>query len=367
METLLAVSIFFVLYPYLIYPGLIIAISRFKKRVLPKGTRGRVAIVCSLHNEESVVAEKIRNFYEIDYPDMELYLGLDGCSDNTKTIAENAAKDDRVTIVPLSRMGKVGVLNHLLALVKQPYVVMTDANTIFNRDAVRLLMRCMAEGVGVVCGRLVLRDAGGTSGEGFYWKLETRLKQAESGFGCVMGANGGIYLIRKKLCDPLPPDTINDDFSLSMRALERGLKVVYAEEAVAVEDVASSDRVEFFRHVRDSAGHYRALRHHWRMLNPFHGLRFFCYTGHRAIRWMSPFMILVALIASGILAYRGHPSLLYLLGTCAALMVPVHFFGVRWKLVYIPYYFCLLNVAMAAGFSKNLLGLQGTTWQSTQR
>jgi len=342
-------------------------ISRFRKVFPQIGPRGSVAIVCSLYNEESVVAGKIRNFYEIDYPDLELYLGLDGCSDNTMAVAKNAAKDERVKIVPFPRIGKVGVLNRLLSTVTQPYVVMTDANSLFSKDAVQQLMRCLEKNVGVVCGRLMLCDAAGKSGEGFYWNLETRLKQAESRFGYVMGANGGIYLIRKELCDSLPLDTINDDFSLSMRALESGYKVVYAEDAAAEEDVAASDRTEFFRHVRDSAGHYRALRQHWRMLNPFHGLRFFFYTGHRALRWMSPFFILAALIACLVLAQRGYTNLLVVFGVGVAVMAAVHFSGIRWKPLYIPYYFCLINVAMAVGFTKNLLGLQRTSWESTPR
>jgi cellulose synthase/poly-beta-1,6-N-acetylglucosamine synthase-like glycosyltransferase len=368
-ESAFWISVLLIVYPHLVYPALLYVLPRKKTGNPGKGAAGPVAMVCSVYNEEKVIAHKIENFYRIDYPELELYLGLDGCTDNTLDEIRRAVRDDRVKVFTFPRGGKVSVLNALLEKVNQPYVVMTDANSMFRTDAVTRLMERMREGVGVVCGRLALVDEEGQSGEGIYWRIETFVKMSESDFGSVIGANGAIYLIRRELYEPLPPDTINDDFSISMRIYERGHSVVYAADAVAEEELVTTDKEEFRRHVRDGAGHFRAMRYLWRLLNPLKGKRFFFYFSHRVLRWMVPFFLISALLLNALLAER-HLIYRVLLATqCTgySLMAAVHLLGVRWKPIYAPYYFLLLNVAVLVGCIKNILGMQKTAWESTKR
>ena len=368
-ESAFWISVLLVFYPHFIYPALLSVFPRKKTGKPGKGAVGPVAVVCSVYNEEKVIAGKIENFYGIDYPELELYLGLDGCTDNTMAEIRRVVRNDRVKVFAFPRGGKVSVINALLRKVHHPYVVMTDANSMFQPDAVTRLMERMGDGVGVVCGRLELVDQDGHSGEGIYWRIETFMKMAESDFGSVIGANGAIYLFRRELYEPLPPDTINDDFSISMRIYERGHAVVYAADAVAEEMLVTTDMEEFRRHVRDGAGHFRAMRYLWRLLNPLKGKRFFFYFSHRVLRWMVPFFLLSAFICNALLAVL-HPVYQALLVVqCAgyALMAVVRFRGVRWKPIYAPYYFLLLNAAILVGCIKNLLGLQKTAWESTKR
>jgi cellulose synthase/poly-beta-1,6-N-acetylglucosamine synthase-like glycosyltransferase len=369
IEFIFWISLLLVVYPHLVYPVLLYVLPRKAKGKQDEGAAGPVAIVCSLYNEEKVIARKIENFYRLDYGDVELYLGLDGCTDNTMAEIRRAVRDDRVKVFSYPRGGKVSVLIALLNEVHQPFVVMTDANSMFRPDAVTRLMERMKEGVGVICGRLVLADEAGQSGEGIYWRIETFIKKVESDFGSVIGANGAIYLFRRELFEPLPPNTINDDFSISMRIYERGHAVVYAQDAIAEEQLVTSDAEEFRRHVRDAAGHFRAMAYLWRLLNPFRGKRFFFYFSHRVLRWAVPFLLLIALVSNAFLAVE-YPTYRVILALhCAgyALMAAVHFMGIRWKPLYIPYYFMLVNAAILLGFFKNTLGLQKTAWESTRR
>jgi cellulose synthase/poly-beta-1,6-N-acetylglucosamine synthase-like glycosyltransferase len=192
---------------------------------------------------------------------------------------------------------------------------------------------------------------------------------AESHFGSVIGANGAIYLLRRELFQPLPLNTINDDFSISMRIYERGYDVVYAKDAVAEEQQVTSDAEEFRRHVRDAAGHFRAMRYLWRLLNPFLGKQFFFYFSHRVLRWIAPFLLLCALVSNFVLAidHAMYCVLLALHFGGYGLLALVHWFGIRWKPVYIVYYFMLVNAAILVGFVKNAFGLQKAAWESTRR
>jgi len=369
MELVFWISLLLVVYPHCLYPVLLYVLPRNRKEPSDACAEGPVAIVCSLYNEEKVITEKIENFYRLEYSDVQLYLGLDGCSDNTMAEIRRAVRDDRVKVFSYPRGGKVSVINALLSEVRQPFVVMTDANSMFRPDAVTRLMDQMKDGVGVVCGRLVLVDEKGQSGEGIYWRIETFLKKVESDFGSVIGANGAIYLFRRELFESLPANTINDDFSISMSIYERGYGVVYAENAIAEEQLVTSDAEEFRRHVRDAAGHFRAMAYLWRLLNPLHGKRFFFYVSHRVLRWIVPFMLLIALASNVFLAVQSPAYRVILIFQLLGygLMVLVHFMGIRWKPLYVPYYFILLNAAILTGFLKNALGFQKTTWESTRR
>lgn len=368
MEAIFWVCLLLVLYPNLLYPALIYFLSLREKKVCRQGASGPVALVCSVYNEEKIIARKIENFYQLDYPEIELYLGLDGCTDNTLAEIRRAAPDDRVKVFVFPRGGKVRVINELLQRVWQLQVVMTDANSMFQPDAVTHLLMHLGDGVGVVCGRLVLVDPEGRSGEGIYWRIETMMKEAESAFGSVMGANGAIYLFRRDLFEPLPANTINDDFSISMHIYAKGFASVYTPDAVAAEQLITSDSEEFRRHVRDAAGHFRALVYLRRLLNPFNGRAFFFYVSHRVLRWLGPFFLLAAFFSNVMLAGRPlyrHLLVVQIMGY--GLLAAVHLLRIRWKPLYFPYYFVLLNSAILVGFVKNLCGLQKTTWDSTRR
>jgi len=368
MELIFWICVLLIIYPHIIYPALLYFFPRRKEEARGTGANGPVAIVCAVYNEEKVIAQKIENFYSLDCPDIELYLGLDGCSDNTMAEIRRVVRDDRVKVFSFPRGGKVSVLNALLREVSQPFVVMTDANSIFRPDAVSRLMACLREGVGVVCGRLKLTDADGKSGEGIYWRIETFVKKAENAWGSVIGANGAIYLFRRELFEALPANTINDDFSISMRIYEKGYAVVYCEDAVAEEQLVTSDADEFKRHVRDAAGHFRALAYLWGLLNPLYGKRFFFYVSHRVLRWLVPFFVVLAFLTNAMLLEQPlYRALLIAQCLGCGVVAAVNVLRIRWKPLYVPYYFMLVNAAIMLGFFKNLLGMQKAAWESTRR
>ena len=92
----------------------------------------------------------------------------------------------------------------------------------FDPDAVRLLVEPFADpAVGCVSGELVIEQEGGVSGEGIYWKYEGWIKRNESRLGFLIGCNGGIFALRRRLYESLPASTIVEDFVLTLRVLEK--------------------------------------------------------------------------------------------------------------------------------------------------
>ena len=375
LESVFWGSLLLTIYTYFIFPVLLFVLARGAKgdkthhEKENTGERS-VAILCAMYNEEKVVREKINNFFKLNYRNIKLYVGSDGSSDSTNSILREYAGKDRIMTYEFPRRGKVHVINDLVSYAKEDIIIFTDANSMFETNTVKNLVRHFdSPDIGAVCGRLCLVSQDNETGEGFYWKYETMIKKMEDRLDCVIGANGAVYAVRRELLKPLPADTINDDFTNSMRVIEQGYGVKYEENAVAIEEVNHDDSVEFQRHVRDGAGHYRAMLVLYRILNPFKGKPFFLYVSHRVIRWFVPFFMIMMIVIPPFIKKK--TPLLKI--TCFFQTffyldaVAGHFTRTKFKPVYIPYYFLKINLALLVGFFKTILGLQKAAWNSTER
>jgi cellulose synthase/poly-beta-1,6-N-acetylglucosamine synthase-like glycosyltransferase len=330
-----------------------------------------VSVLIAAHNEAACIKEKIENTLAFDFPPdkLEILVGSDGSTDGTDEIVRQfAARGVKLSSAP--RAGKASVLNRLAELATGHCWLFTDANTHIEPDALkRLVGRASSPNVGAVCGRLELvAPSGAPQSEGLYWRYENLLKFFESRYGALMGANGGLYLLRRSEWAPLPADTIVDDFLVTMRVVSRGRQVVYEPSAIAREETAVDLSGEFKRRVRIAAGNFQSLRELWPLLarTTFAG---FAFWSHKVLRWTAPFLLAAAFVSSALLSGQ----LLYaiaFLGQAAfyglALFAHLGFAsGIRGAST--ARYFVEMNVALALGLYRYLTGRQRATWQRTIR
>jgi cellulose synthase/poly-beta-1,6-N-acetylglucosamine synthase-like glycosyltransferase len=337
----------------------------------------RVTLAFSAFDEEACIREKIENCLSLDYPAdrLEILVGCDGCTDRTAAIAREVG-GARVRVHELApRAGKASVLTRLVPSAEGEVVVLTDANVMLEPGALRALARRFREpGVGAVVGRLRLVDAAGREQEeNLYWRYETFLKYYEGKHGCVLGANGGIYAIRRLLFSPLAADTITDDFVVPLRISARGWRVPFAPDAVAWEETAPDRAKEFGRRARIGAGNWQALARVPGLLDPRTGFLCFAFVSHKLLRWAAPLLLAVALGANVLLAATpgawGYRALLAAqLGFYAlALAGRSGAAGRARRLATLAHYFVAMNVALAVGFWRFARGTQAAAWQRTAR
>src|SRR4051812_5796722 len=378
-----------VLHTYAIYPLLLIILDAVEQarstwRYIGGSERRRpaaqlglphVSVLVAAYNEASCIGPRLENLLAQDYPadKLEILVGSDASTDGTDAIVQRYAARG-VKLSRAERSGKAGVLSRLIGLAKGEVLVLTDANSEFEKDAIRQLVQPLRDpAVGLVCGRLRLHSPlGAPVAEGAYWKLESMLKLYESRRGCVMGANGGIYAVRKQLFPPLPAGTVVDDFVAALRVLRSGYEVRYEPEAVAHEETAPGHADEYKRRVRIAAGGFRALSQFRDLLAPRHGFTAFALWSHKVLRWLVPQALLVALLTHALLAPRSNLYAFLLLAQCgmytlAALGLlgtsPRH---LR-KLTDPAAHFVEMNAALLVGFLKFSRGTQGQTWSRTER
>ena len=346
-----------------------------------------VSILIAAHNEETVIAERLRNLEGTDLPQgTEILIGCDGCSDETADLARKwtaTLPALQVHDFPLRR-GKPAVLKDLVERSSNEVLVFSDANTMFAPDAVRKLLRPFRDpGVGGVCGRLVFVESTGTeTSENLYWKLETFLKRREGRIDSCLGANGAIYAIRRELFwSDLPDSTLIDDFVIGMKVREQGKRIVYAPEAVANEDLPETVSGEYARRVRIGAGNYQALGICKRCLLPRYGAFAFAFFWHKAMRWFTPHLMIVLLAASLLLAAtagQGNGGKTAIGMTVLAVQAVFYGAGGIGRLIrgkcppllrplQICDYFLSLQFALLAGFLRHVRRSQRVAWDRTER
>ena len=134
-------------------------------------------IICA-YNEEKNIENKLQNVKELDYPfeKIQVILVDDGSNDNTVNIAKGF---NYVNIISLERSGKTAAQNKAVNIAENEILVFSDANSIYQPNAIKKLVRNFADKrVGVVCGELHYKED--RSEESLYWKYEISIKKAES-------------------------------------------------------------------------------------------------------------------------------------------------------------------------------------------
>lgn len=369
-----------VIYVYVGYPLLLAAVSRlFGRLPRPPASSGAVptiSVIIAARDEERVIRERIENLLELDYPAdrLEFLIASDGSRDGTcEIVREYAHLGVRLLDFPVNR-GKSAVLNDAVASATGEILLLSDANTNLHPSAARLLARWFADPrVGVVCGQLKLVDAvSGRNVDGTYWKYETFLKKCESRLDALLGANGAIYAVRRRLFPRLPGKVAVDDLVIPLLIrMESGSRLVYDADAIAVEETAPEVRSEFSRRARIGAGGFQCLSLIWPILNPRQGWISLAFVSHKLLRWTGPFFLAGALVGSALVG--GEP--LYGAITLAQLTLYLTAAGgYVWPelvsvspLIALPTMFAAMNVALLAGFFRWATGRQSGTWARTTR
>lgn len=380
--------IFLVFYTYIGYGILLFGIVKLKrlfgkKAELSSGFEPDVTLVIPAFNEEDYIKDKALNSLDLNYPSSKLRILFitDGSTDRTRQILEEI---EGVEVIHEDRRaGKSAAENRAMQFVETPVVIFCDANTMLNKDSIRELVKHYSDDkVGGVSGekRISMESQGSISGagEGLYWKYESFLKRLDSELYTVVGAAGELISFRSSLVEDLEEDTVLDDFIQSLRICEKGFKVVYEPKAYAVEMASENVKEELKRKIRIAAGGWQAMYRLSGLLNPFKNFVLsFQYISHRVLRWsISALALPLILLLNIAVVFQLNLSFgLYQL----LLMAQVLFYAfallgwyleikkMRVKILFVPYYFTMMNYAVFAGFFRWVNGSQKATWEKSSR
>jgi cellulose synthase/poly-beta-1,6-N-acetylglucosamine synthase-like glycosyltransferase len=308
-----------------LYPVAVALMARVRTRRVARDDSylPSVAIIVTAYNEEDAIERRLENLRALDYPAelLEIVVTSDASTDRTEELAEAAG----ARVIRNPRGGKVAAQDAAVRTTEAEVVAFSDANATWAPDALRKLVRNLADpGVAYVCGRLRLESPGGSNQEGVYWRYELVTRAGESRLGSVTAGNGAVYALRRSDYAEVDP-RFGHDLSLPYLMVQRGRRAVYEPEAFAFERPTPTNESEYRRKVR-------MFEHSWlivlrgRMLRGQPPGYLLALVSHRHLRYASGLLHLILLGSS--IALLGHGTVYAVLlglqlGLLAAALVGV--------------------------------------------
>lgn len=365
-------------YIYFGYPILVNIISIFvakaQDRDLEDEQAHSVTVLIAAFNEEKCIRQTIQNKLSMDYPPQLLSVVVisDSSEDRTDDIVcEISNQDSRVKLLRQSpRAGKTAALNLASRDIDSDLIVFSDANSLYDPQAVRRLTKCFNDpDVGYVTGKMVyVNEDGSLVGDGCsaYMKYENKLRELESRIGSVVGVDGGIDAIRTSLFTELNADQL-PDFVQPLWVVRKGYKVKYCENALLNEEVLSETGKEFKMRVRVALRALWGIHDMRALLNPFkYGFFSIQLFSHKLLRYLACLFMAGLLISNIAIFYSSSLYQLSALGQFlfyTAALVGARFPSFSTPVVVAPYYFCLLNISCVIALYKYLRGEKIVIWK----
>lgn len=378
------IGIFIVLYNYVFYALLIYVFNKlFPHKETPKQADyyPTVSFIVAAYNEAQIIEKKIQNSLQQGYPlsKVEFIFITDGSTDSSPEIIKRYP--EVILLHKEKRQGKSAALNRAVFAAKNEILIISDANTFLNEEAIRFIaMHYADKSVGGVAGEKRVIESPEDIGnvgkrEGLYWRYESLLKKIDSDFYSVVGAAGELFSVRRDLYETLPDSTILDDFVVSLKAAAKGFKIVYEPNACATEFASVSIEDEKKRKVRISAGGFQSIQmlaglfKFWK-----HPKLTFLYISHRILRWTLSPLSLVLILISNIIIVAGTKNSFYIF----CLICQLLFYFIAFISIYIPGnsklkplkftgYFVFMNVSVFQGFYRYVFGKQDAAWEKVSR
>ncbi|MDQ3141887.1 MAG: glycosyltransferase [Bacteroidota bacterium] len=392
MEILFYFSLFLFLHTYLIYPITTILAARLKKKstLATLETKPWVSVVISVFNEERWIQQKIESVFQSNYPmeKVDVYIGSDHSNDSTNDIIHKlTSKFHQLYFFEYNtRRGKSYVINDLMVEVfkkrsksKDHIILFTDANVILDPDTMEQLTKHFTnEQIGLVDSKVLpknLRVDGISKSENQYLNLEISLKHAEGKlWGTMMGAFGACYAVRSDLVERVPEKFIVDDFYISMRVLQKNYYAVSELAAFCHEAIPNEIKEEFKRKSRISSGNFQNLGFFYPVLFSRPLILAYCFFSHKVLRWVSPFLLIMLLFCSILLACLHQKLFQYFSIALLVFLVGLPFLDLLFSKmnmhIYIlrsVRYFVRMNIALLNGFYNYFKGIKQGSWEPPKR
>ncbi|MDD2430933.1 MAG: glycosyltransferase [Firmicutes bacterium] len=355
------------IYPYIVYPLVLKLISKLKKpsafskacteEFFPKAT-----LLITAYNEEQFLEEKIQNSLELDYPDLEIVVVSDGSIDQTNTIL--LKYPEIKTLLLPKRQGKPTALKAGLELATGDVIFFSDVSALYSKNSLKMLIKpLLDEKVGATGGILSLKKQNlAILGEVTYSDYETTLRALETQIFGTIVLPGTFYALRRENIVLPPENIIADDFYITCSLLEKGLRLVQVDLAVAFEQASYDTSGEFVRKARIIAGGIQTLALFPRLFCSKWG--FFMFS-HKLLRWGSALLLVLhylLLLISGFYPWLlGLESILMLLGIIGIIL---DITGVKTpRFLALLRHFIVVNAAVIWGIMGLVSGRQTVKWQ----
>lgn len=378
MEFIFWVTIGIIFYTYFGYPLFTLFLSLFVNNPVNKrDIEPTVTFLITAYNEEKSIKQKLENTLSLDYAKdkLEIMVASDGSIDRTDDIVKEFDAKKVILYRVEGRVGKTQTQNQAVKAAKGDIVIFSDATTTYRKDAIRKLVRNYNDpSVGAVSGRYeYINPTGAPVGLGtiLFWKYENFVKSRQTRIKTITGCCGCIYSVLRTLYEPLPKDIISDLVE-PLKILEKGYRIAFEQEAVAHEITEETPSEEFSMRVRVITRAMNGLLYVKSLLNPMkYPFVSMQLISHKILRWLIPLFLLIIFICNATILDTNFYKLLFL-GQVAFYLSALFAwvmekYGRKFKLLFLPLYFCIVNLASVLAMLNLLKGRKMAIWETVRK
>jgi len=329
-----------------------------------------ITVLLTVHNEESVIRQRIENLLLCEYPPerRSIVVASDGSTDATTSIIRSFS-DRGVRLHESPGLGKTATQNAAIKTIESDVIVFTDADVTFEPQFLRVIAQQFIQPeVGAVDGHLLYGSQPTLdvqACQGHYWNYELRLRDLESQLGILAVVGGACFALRRSLFLTMNP-AIGEDCIVPLDVVAQGFKVLHEPTAIAWTRLEDDEAMTMRRRVRMTLRNWQGTWTRRELLNPFRSPGYaLALWSHKLLRWLSPVFLSTATVSSALLLAT-QPSFI----TLAAFVPFAMLFalaGLGWFLLHrrfrIPgagtaYSFVLANAAFLVGVWRAMTGRQ---------
>lgn len=297
---------FLLIWQFVGYPSLM-AIVALKSKSKPKNKdysfQPFVSIIVPTYNEEKVIEDRNKNLFVLDYPKdkYEIIVVDSGSTDKTTVIVDkliekhNPSEPNLRLIKEEERKGKASAINLGKKHAKGGIVLITDANSIFDKNVLKEMTPHFKDPkVGAVGGKYCVANPENplAASESFYWDLEYIMRRGESALDSACLFHGEINAWRKDIVDA-DIRMLSEDLDMCIKIRKKGFKIEYEPEARIYEPSATTAEDQIKQRKRTSIGTIQNMFKHLGFFIPPRDLySFLIFPSHKSLAMLSPFILL---------------------------------------------------------------------------
>lgn len=368
-----------VFHTYVLFPAHMKRLSRQTKTWDELEEFPTVAILLAAYNEADMIEAKITSLFKTNFPKhkIEVWVGSDASTDGTDAILQRLlASYPQLHFERFeARSGKPTIINALATRTQAEILIVTDADALFDEKTLPELLHPFVDPqVGGVQANARIRTIEGSEvarQEASYTLREMEIKAGEGQWGVVIGGFGAAYALRRQLFRPVPPGFIVDDFYTFADISRQGFNTVFQAGAITTLSVSADGQVQFRRKRRIGKGNFQNLRHFSDLLNPFTKLGY-VFWSHKALRWLTPFLMALAYVAAAWGSNESHLLSLAFYGMTACFLlaladIPLRRLGISIKPLRFLSHFLRMNWALVLGFLDSLGSDKKVSWDNQKQ
>lgn len=379
IKILFWLAIFMIFWANIGYPISILILGKIIKRKNKTiaNNEKSISIIITAHNEEKVIQQKLENVISLDYPKekVEIIVTSDNSTDKTNEIVKEFIKNHPTENIKLykvkKRMGKTNAQNEAVKIAQNDILIMTDANAIIKKDAIKELVKSFGENISYVTGKLeyINGDLSETSNsEKQYWDLDTKIRDIESNIQTITAGNGALYACIRKEYYNFKPIQCHDSAMPLYYAL-KGKRAIANHKAIAYEKAGENTKDEYKRKVRMSRIVLSSILPSIKILNVFKYKWFtYFYLGHRTSRYLLWFNHIMLLITNLVLYSQGKIYIISLIFQSIFYIIAIakQLTNLNNKIINIIYYYCMTIIAQTKGVINTIIGKNKPFWEKAE-